>query len=388
MLLQLQPRCPLEKQHYCEPANYTRRDSLPEIPSLHVRLRSRTIIGLEKMLLICSTLLGVLYQADCLDLLRAIPEASVHTVFADPPFNLGKNYGRNGSDRRPDGEYLSWCRKWLDAACRTLVPGGALFVYNLPKWLIPIGAYLNTLEMSFKHWVAIHKPTSLPIPNRLCPSHYGLLYYIKGDRPRVFDRDAVRVPIRSCRHCGGDVKDYGGHRKFINPKGLNLGDVWDDVSPVRHRKYKNHETNELAPIVLERVIRLTTRKGDVIVDPFAGSGTTAHMAESLGRRWICGDLNDCAVARDRLTKQAQTGSILDTQRKQRVPRAFSILRNASETMMEPQATRMQACISAGANHKAEKRGTTLKASRPKSGSFISAVTRFAKSGSSTAAGAA
>jgi site-specific DNA-methyltransferase (adenine-specific) len=127
-----------------------------------------------------------------------------------------------------------------------------------------------------------------------------MLYYIKGMKPRVFDRDAVRYPIHKCRHCGKDIKDYGGHRKFLNPKGINLSDVWDDIPPVRHRKYKHRKANELASIVLERVVRLTTDVGDTVCDPFAGSGTTAYVAEKLGRRWVCADLNDCSAAQQRL----------------------------------------------------------------------------------------
>lgn len=284
------------------------------------------------MQFVSATRSGALYQADCLDLLRAIPTSSVHTVFADPPFNLGKDYGTNGSDRRPDAQYLSWCYQWLDQCCRVLVPGGALFVYNLPKWLIPIGAHLDGLQMSFKHWIAIYKPTSLPIPNRLSPSHYGLLYYIKGERPRFFNRDRVRIAIRTCRHCHKDIKDYGGHKKHINSKGLNLGDVWDDVPPVRHRKYKNRPANELAPIILERVLLMSSRRGDVVVDPFAGSGTTASVAEALGRKWICGDLNDCSVAQDRVASKGSNGSIFDRAISPRIPRAFSLLRAMASSM--------------------------------------------------------
>jgi site-specific DNA-methyltransferase (adenine-specific) len=251
--------------------------------------------------LVHETAQGKLYQADCLDLLRSIPSQSAHTFFADPPFNLGKNYGNNSSDQVSRDQYLDWSRSWLDEAARVLVPGGALFVYNLPRWLIEYGAYLNSMqELTFKHWVAIDKAHSLPIPNRLSPSHYGMLYYIKGEKPRVFDRDAVRVPIQSCRHCGRDIKDYGGHKKFLNEKGLNLSDVWDDIPPVRHRKYKYRSANELAPIILERVIRLTTRESDLICDPFVGSGTTAYVAEKCSRRWIAGDLNDCSAAKQRL----------------------------------------------------------------------------------------
>jgi site-specific DNA-methyltransferase (adenine-specific) len=253
------------------------------------------------MKLVHSTKLGKLYQSDCLDLLSSVSAESVHTFFADPPFNLRKDYGSRGRDDRSADEYLEWSKKWLRAAIRVLAPGGAMFLYNLPKWLIEYGSFLNSLpELTFKHWIAIAKPHSLPIPDRLSPSHYGLLYYIKGKKPRVFERDVVRTPIETCRHCGRDVKDYGGHRKYLNPKGINLTDVWEDVPPVRHRKYKNRPANELAPVILERAILLTTREGDTICDPFAGGGVTAYVAERLNRRWIAGDLNDCGPAKDRL----------------------------------------------------------------------------------------
>src|SRR5260370_29366523 len=171
---------------------------------------------------------------------------------------------------------------------------------------MPMGCHLNSLgELTFKHWIAIDIPTSLPIPKRLSPSHYGILYYVKGEKPRVFQRDAVRIPVQICRHCGRDVKDYGGHKKHLNPKGLNLSDVWDDVPPVRHSKYKSRTSNELSPVILERVIHLTTEEGDLIVDPFVGGGTTAYVAEKLNRKWMCADINDCSSAREGLVTQAE-----------------------------------------------------------------------------------
>jgi site-specific DNA-methyltransferase (adenine-specific) len=254
------------------------------------------------MRLAYETPLGQLYEADCIEFLRAIPSESVHTFFADPPFNLSKQYGKKGSDSRAESEYLQWSCSWLQEATRILLPGGALFVYNLPKWLISYGAFLNSKpDLTFKHWIAIDKAHSMPIPSRLSPSHYGMLYYIKGIKPRVFDRDAVRIPIAVCRHCKKDIKDYGGHKKYLNPKGLNLSDVWDDIPPVRHRKYKYRAPNELAPQIVERVILLTTRVGDVVCDPFVGGGTTAYVAERLGRHWRCADLNTVTAAVRRLS---------------------------------------------------------------------------------------
>jgi len=253
------------------------------------------------MELIYETGLGRLFQSDCVELMGSIASNSVATFFADPPFNLDKKYGPESSDSLSTAQYLCWSQDWLREAVRTLAPGGALFLYNLPKWLMPLGSFLmDQPTMTFKHWIAVEKAHSLPIPNRLSTSHYGMLYFIKGDRPRVFDRDAVRIPIKVCRHCGKDIKDYGGHKKYLNEKGLNLGDVWTDVPIMRHRKYKYRGANELAPVLLERVIRLTTKPGDLICDPFAGGGTTAYVAEKNGRAWISGDIGNCEPAKLRL----------------------------------------------------------------------------------------
>src|SRR5579871_5877033 len=103
---------------------------------------------------IYETPLGRLYQADCLSLLPTLAAESVDLVFADPPFNLGKQYGHQVDDSRPEEEYLSWCQQWLAECIRVLAPGGALFLYNLPKWNIPLGAYLGNY-LTFRHWIAV-----------------------------------------------------------------------------------------------------------------------------------------------------------------------------------------------------------------------------------------
>jgi site-specific DNA-methyltransferase (adenine-specific) len=124
---------------------------------------------------------GALFAGDCLEVLPAIRTESVDTVFADPPFNLRKEYGANCSDNMSDAEYLAWCKVWLRECVRVVKPGGAVFLYNLPKWNIPLGAFMGyELGLTFKHWIAIEMSACLPIPGRLHPSHYSLLFYTKG----------------------------------------------------------------------------------------------------------------------------------------------------------------------------------------------------------------
>jgi site-specific DNA-methyltransferase (adenine-specific) len=196
-----------------------------------------------------STDMGSVYHADCMELLAELRDGRIDTVFADPPFNLGKDYG-NGKDKDDlqRCDYLTWCFRWMDECVRVLKPGGSIFVYNLPQWAFHLAAHLELRGMTFRHWIAISMKGTFPRGRKLYPAHYALLYFTKGD-PKTFNR--VRLPIPSCRHCGKDVKDYGGHRKFLNPLGLNLTDFWDDTAPARHQKFKARwHVNELKPMVV------------------------------------------------------------------------------------------------------------------------------------------
>jgi site-specific DNA-methyltransferase (adenine-specific) len=251
---------------------------------------------------IFNTSLGKLYEADCLEVLPTIASNSVDVVFADPPFNLGKNYGRKADDDRPDSKYLQWCREWLRECCRVLKPGGSVFVYNLPRWNIILGAYLTEIDMTFRHWIAIEHKSRLPIAGRLYPAHYSILYYSKG-KPSRFQR--VRTPIETCRHCGGEIRDYGGHRHAMNPNGVTLKDVWTDIPPVRHRKFKSDKrpANALSTKILERVVEISTLPGDLVLDPFGGSGTTFSVCEVKKRRWIGIEIENTNAIIDRLTSR-------------------------------------------------------------------------------------
>jgi len=228
---------------------------------------------------------GVLFGGDCLDYLPLMRDESIDTFFADPPFNLRKQYGTKANDHCTDAEYLQWCYQWIDHAIRIVKPGGAIFIYNLPRWNIMLGAYLTNAGMTFRHSIAIDMKNTLPIPGRLYPSHYSLLYYCKG-KPKTYRK--VRIPIELCRHCGGEVRDYGGHRDAMNPLGANLRDVWTDIPPVRHWKFKSktRRCNALSTKVLDRVVEMTTYPGETVLDPFGGSGTTYVVCEKKGRHWI------------------------------------------------------------------------------------------------------
>jgi site-specific DNA-methyltransferase (adenine-specific) len=250
-----------------------------------------------------TTSYGALFEMDCLKVLFHLQDETVDCVFADPPFNLGKNYGSGFSDRFAPSEYLHWCTLWISECARILVPGGAFFLYALPELAYKF-AHILEKSLNFRHWIALTMKGTFPRGQKLYPAHYALLYFTKGD-PKTFNR--VRTPITKCRHCGGDVKDYGGHRKFMNPAGVNLTDFWEDTSPNRHRKSKfRRGINELKLVIPERAILTATNPGDVVFDPFGGGGTTFEAAESNDRLWLGTEISTADAITDRLQKRFPT----------------------------------------------------------------------------------
>jgi site-specific DNA-methyltransferase (adenine-specific) len=231
-----------------------------------------------------STQFGTLYQGDCMTLMATQESESVDLIFADPPFNLSKLYPSGINDDLKHREYLKWCESWLDECVRILKPGGSLFLWNLPKWNTYFAEYLNH-RLTFRHWISADIKFSLPIQGRLYPSHYSLLYYCKGTKPKTFHPD--RLPMEICPKCKTDLKDYGGYKDKMNPAGINLTDVWMDIPPVRHSKYKKRKgANELSIKLLDRIIEMASEPGDLVFDPFGGSGSTYVTAELKERRWL------------------------------------------------------------------------------------------------------
>lgn len=242
---------------------------------------------------------GILFRADCLDLLANIQENSIDMVFIDPPFNLGKDYKLPNFDDRMETEtYRNWCRSWLIELTRVLRPGGSLFLYHMPTWLIDFGAWLNSLPtLCFKNWIALKMKSGFPIRNRLHPAHYGILYYVKKGAKPIFN--VVRHMSPVCRHCGKLIRDYGGYRKKFNKfedengiPWIQISDFWEDTRPARQDKTRANNVNELPLHIPERLILMSTNPGDVVLDIFFGGGSTLQAAQFHNRYWIGGDIAD------------------------------------------------------------------------------------------------
>jgi len=231
--------------------------------------------------------LNKIVRGDCLDLLKKIPGNSVDMTFADPPFNLKKKY--NGyKDSLEFKEYIDWCDEWIGEMVRIIKPTGSIFVHNIPKWLSYYVKLLNE-HANFKHWIAWQAPTS-PMGKSLQPAHYGVLYYVKDPKKtKIYE---IRMPHERERKSDYLRKDYGGKKARLHPFGPLISDVWTDIHRIKHNKYRDEHPCQLPTPLLERLILLTTDEGDIVLDPFVGTGTTAVAAKKLGRKYIGFDLDE------------------------------------------------------------------------------------------------
>lgn len=220
---------------------------------------------------------------DCINVLSKIPNESVDVVFADPPFNLKKKYNST-NDNLSDSEYMVWTEKWIKECVRILKPGGSIFVHNIPKWLVRCTPILEEVS-HFKHWISWDAPTS-PMGKSLQPAHYGILFYTKTPTGNKFRE--IRHPHKRCRKkkCNHLLKDYGGKKDSVHPFGPLVSDVWTEIHRIKHNKFRDEHPCQLPIHLLERIILMSTDEGDVVFDPFMGTGTTALAAKRLGRRFI------------------------------------------------------------------------------------------------------
>ncbi|NJN94337.1 MAG: site-specific DNA-methyltransferase [Anaerolineales bacterium] len=212
-------------------------------------------------------------------------------IFADPPYNLEKGYGKLDDDLE-EQEYIQWCDQWLNLCTQLLKPTGSLYVLNLPKWTYFHATLLNQ-HLYFQQWIAwdaLSEPRG-----RVMPAHYGLLLYTK--HPTEFTYNSLpRIP----------KPDQCFRSKCINsrpptaPK-EEISDIWYDVHRIKHKRDRDAHPCQLPIKLLERVIQISSNPGDLVLDPFLGTGTTAIVAKALGRYFIGTDIDnkyrDIALAR-------------------------------------------------------------------------------------------
>jgi site-specific DNA-methyltransferase (adenine-specific) len=241
----------------------------------------RTINSYAFPIVISKTLLNKIHHGDCLSLFQQIPDESIDMAFADPPFNLKKQYTDYHDDKTPE-EYLDWSNQWLRELVRVVKPTGAIFVHNTPKWLTRYATTLNELAV-FRNWIAWDAPTNCFF-HGLRPAHYGILCYSKQNSG--FCLHKLRTPHLRERSTSRLLKQVVSNKYPVHPFGPVLSNVWTDIPRVTSRNYRNRHPCQLPVQLLERLILLATQEREIILDPFMGTDTTAVAALRLGRKFI------------------------------------------------------------------------------------------------------
>ncbi len=206
-----------------------------------------------------------------------LPAASVDLLIADPPYNLGKDYGNN-LDRKAWAEYEAFTRTWLTEAVRLLKPAGSLYVFMGVRFISRLFLMLEEeFGLNFNGWITWHYTQGMGRKSGFSPRHEDILYFTCSER-FTFNLDAVRVPQKY-------------YRQRNNMAGANPGDVWT-FSHVHYCSAEREQHPTQKPeALLERIISASSNPGDVVLDPFVGSGTTCRVAQLLGRAWLGIDLN-------------------------------------------------------------------------------------------------
>ena len=238
------------------------------------------------------------YLGDCISFLERVkslfPQGVFDLAFADPPYNLKKNYASYG-DALAEQHYIEWCNAWLDGMAQTLKPGGTLIVLNLPKWTVHHAAFLSQ-RLDFRHWIAWD---ALSDPRgKIMPAHYAMLYYTKPGGVPVFNYSPLGTRPREGSVLPPDSPEYCLRAKCIkrrknlgDDKKVKLSDVWLDIHRIKHKRDRDAHPCQLPEKLMERIILLTTPRGGLVFDPFCGAGTTAIAALRLGRNFVVTDLD-------------------------------------------------------------------------------------------------
>jgi len=250
------------------------------------------------------------HQLTCDDACAALQKLktdSIDLIIADPPYNLGKNYGNN-VDLKERTEYHRFTSDWLSEARRVLKPGGSLFCFMGVKYIARLYVTLEEeLGLTPQGWITWHYTQGIGRKRGFSPRHEDILWFSKGS-DATFNLDDVRIPQKY-------------YRKRNNMSGANPGDVWQ-FSHVHYCAAERlpHPTQKPEALI-ERIICAASNPGDTVLDPFLGSGTTARVAQVLGRNAIGFDINPDYVEMSlRRLKEPFDGFDSIDPRKERAPK--------------------------------------------------------------------
>lgn len=213
-----------------------------------------------------------------------VPDGSVDLVFADPPYNIGKNFNGRKDKWPSDEAYLSWCYQWLELCISKLKSTGSLYVMTATQSMPFFDIFLRQRMTVLSRIVWAYDSSGVQAKNYFGSLYEPILYCVKDNDNYTFNADDILVEART-----GATRKLIDYRKAV-PSVYNSkkvpGNVWS-IPRVRYRmeEYENHPTQKPTTL-LDRIIRASSNPGDLVLDPFSGTFTTSAVAQMLGRNSI------------------------------------------------------------------------------------------------------
>lgn len=228
---------------------------------------------------------------DCLSILKRIKSNSVHLIFADAPYNIGKSFGNNIDHWESVEAYISWCKEWIDECMRVLKNNGTMYLMTATQHMPYLDIYASEKYNVLCRIAWTYDSSGVQSKKMFGSLYEPILMINKNAKAKyTFNHQDILVEAKT-----------GSQRKLIDyrknpPQPYNTekvpGNVWE-FSRVRFKmeEYENHPTQK-PESMLERIVKASSNPGDIVLDPFSGSFTTTAVATRLGRIGIGIDMNE------------------------------------------------------------------------------------------------
>ena len=221
---------------------------------------------------------------DCIELLGEVKKPFADLVFADPPFNIGYKYDKY-KDKVKSKRYIAWSRDWMAACLNVLKPGGSFYIAIGDDYAAHIRLIGEELGLTLRNWIVWHYTFGQQTTQKFARAHTHIFYFINDKDNYTFNDHAVRVP---------SDRQLTYNDKRANPVGKMPDDVWNTYSRVcgTFKERVSWHPCQMPETLLSRIIAVSSNEGDLVLDPFIGSGTTAAAALQLGRQYSGFDISE------------------------------------------------------------------------------------------------
>lgn len=237
-----------------------------------------------------------IYNLDCIDFLKKIDKETINLAVIDPPYNMSK---ADWDTFKSHEHFLKFTYKWIDALIPKLKSDGSIYIFNTPFNSAFILQHLVEKGLIFQNWITWDKRDGLGASKRKYSNGQETILFFTKSNKHTFNYNDVRVPYESTDRMKTAIEKgilKNGERWFPNPNGKFCGEVWH-ITSERHKRKINGKVQKMDHLtpkpldLVERIVKASSNRGDLVLDCFVGSGTTAIAAKKLGRKYICNDLD-------------------------------------------------------------------------------------------------